>query len=315
MELVRTISEVRERIRQARAGGRTVGFVPTMGYLHDGHVALIEAARRAGHYTVVSIFVNPLQFGPQEDYERYPRDLERDARICRQAGVDLVFAPSVEEMYPAGRSRTFVEVTELTDGLCGRFRPGHFRGVATVVTKLFHIVQPDVAYFGQKDAQQVRVIQQMVADLDFPVQIEVVPTVREPDGLAMSSRNSYLSPEERRAATVLYRALKAAEALVAAGERDAERVRDAMRRTVEAEPLARLQYAEVVDWQSLRPVDTLRSETLLALAVYIGQTRLIDNLLLRVDDPPYGSSGSAHFQIRTGAEDLAIYARSQHHGM
>ncbi len=276
MQVVRTIAEVRA-IRRALPG--TWGFVPTMGYLHEGHLSLVRRARAENDHVAVSIFVNPTQFGPHEDYNRYPRDLERDLRLLEPLGVDLVFAPSVEEMYPPG-FQTWVIVEEVSRPLEGAARPGHFRGVATVVTKLFNIVQPDRAYFGQKDAQQAVVIRRMVQDLNIPVEIVVCPTVREPDGLAMSSRNTYLNPEERRAATVLFRALQAAKARYEQGERDAERLREAMREVIQAEPLARLDYVSVADPETLQELDRVEDRALLSLAVYIGKTRLIDNILL-----------------------------------
>ncbi len=276
MQVVRTIAEVRA-IRRALPG--PWGFVPTMGYLHEGHLSLVRRARAENDRVAVSIFVNPAQFGPHEDYDRYPRDLERDLRLLEPLGVDLVFAPSVEEMYPPG-FQTWVIVEEVSRPLEGAARPGHFRGVATVVTKLFHIVQPDRAYFGQKDAQQVAVIRRMVQDLNIPVEIVVCPTVREPDGLAMSSRNTYLNPEERRAATVLFRALQAAKARYEAGERDAERLREAMREVIGAEPLARLDYVSVADPETMQELNRVEGRALLSLAVYIGRTRLIDNILL-----------------------------------
>ncbi len=276
MQVVHTIAEVRAT-RRALPG--PWGFVPTMGYLHEGHLSLVRRARAENDHVAVSIFVNPTQFGPHEDYDRYPRDLERDLRLLEPLGVDLVFAPSVEEMYPSG-FQTWVVVEEVSRPLEGAARPGHFRGVATVVAKLFHIVQPDRAYFGQKDAQQVAVIRRMVRDLNFPVEIVVCPTVREPDGLAMSSRNTYLSPEERRAATVLFRALQAAKARYEAGERDAERLREAMREVIGAEPLARLDYVSVADPETMQELSRVEGRALLSLAVYIGKTRLIDNILL-----------------------------------
>jgi len=276
MQVVRTIAEVRA-IRRALPG--TWGFVPTMGYLHEGHLSLVRRARAENDHVAVSIFVNPTQFGPHEDYNRYPRDLERDLRLLEPLGVDLVFAPSVEEMYPPG-FQTWVIVEEVSRPLEGAARPGHFRGVATVVTKLFNIVQPDRAYFGQKDAQQAVVIRRMVQDLNIPVEIVVCPTVREPDGLAMSSRNTYLNPEERRAATVLFRALQATKARYEQGERDAERLREAMREVIQAEPLARLDYVSVADPETLQELDRVEDRALLSLAVYIGKTRLIDNILL-----------------------------------
>uniref|UniRef100_A0A7C1FCC5 Pantothenate synthetase n=1 Tax=Ammonifex degensii TaxID=42838 RepID=A0A7C1FCC5_9THEO len=284
MEVITTIPALRECLSGMRAKGKRVGFVPTMGFLHRGHVALMEATKAdpAVDLLVVSIFVNPLQFGPQEDYRDYPRDLERDKELCRAAGTDVLFVPAVEEMYPEGFA-TAVEVSGVTDVLCGRSRPGHFRGVATVVAKLFNIVQPDVAYFGMKDAQQVVVIQRMVADLNFPVAIKIHPTVREADGLAVSSRNTYLSPAERQAAPVLYRSLQHAAEAIRAGERDAAKVRELLVREIGAERLAVLDYAEVVSWPELKPVDELRAGNfLIAVAARFGRARLIDNELVEV---------------------------------
>ena len=235
VQLVHTIKAVRDAVADARRRGLKAGLVPTMGALHDGHGSLIEAARRECGYVVVSIFVNPLQFGPTEDYDRYPRTLERDVAYCGEKGADLVFAPEVREMYPSP-SLTFVSVEKITDTLCGASRPGHFRGVATVVSKLFNIVLPDVAYFGQKDAQQAAVIKRMVSDLNFPLTVAVVPTFREPDGLAMSSRNRYLSKEDRQAALVLYRSLQGAMSLLEHGERRPDVIRSYLRSTIEAEP-------------------------------------------------------------------------------
>ncbi len=279
MRQVTTESELRAAVGEARRAGQRVGFVPTMGALHEGHASLIRTARRETDFVVVSIFVNPTQFGPNEDYQRYPRTPQADAEICQREGVDLLFAPTVEEMYPPGFC-TWVEVTGLQDVLCGRFRPGHFRGVATVVLKLFNLVQPDIAYFGQKDAQQARIIRQMVRDLNVPVEIRVCPIVREPDGLAMSSRNAYLSPEQRRQATVLYRALCAANELVKQGERDAGRVREHMLQVIATVPEAVLDYAEIVDPETLQPVQQIKATVLAALAVKIGPARLIDNMTL-----------------------------------
>lgn len=276
MRVVHTIAEARA-VRRALPG--TWGFVPTMGYLHEGHLSLVRRARAENDRVAVSIFVNPTQFGPHEDYARYPRDLERDLRLLEPLGVDLVFIPSVEEMYPPG-FQTWVIVEEVSRPLEGASRPGHFRGVATVVAKLFNILQPDRAYFGQKDAQQTVVIRRMVQDLNIPVEIVICPTVREPDGLAMSSRNSYLNPEERRAATVLFRALQAAKARYEAGERDAERLREAMREVIRAEPLARIDYVSVAHPETLQELERVEGPALLSLAVYIGTTRLIDNLML-----------------------------------
>jgi pantoate--beta-alanine ligase len=280
--LADTIAAARQAVDQARRDRRVVGLVPTMGALHAGHVSLIRAARAEAGFVVVSIFVNPTQFGPHEDFERYPRPLERDLTECGRSGADLVFAPATQEMYTTS-FRTFVEVRELQEVLCGASRPGHFRGVTTVVLKLFEIVQPDVAYFGQKDAQQVRIIRQMARDLDVPVRIRVCPIVREPDGLALSSRNQYLDPSQRLQATVLFQALEEARALIAHGERDGARLREMMVRRVKTAPAAVLDYAAVVDADTLRPLEHLRGEVLLALAVKFGGTRLIDNMTIAVD--------------------------------
>ncbi len=275
--------EVFERIADLRAwrraGAGSLGLVPTMGYLHAGHLALVERARGENDRVVVSIFVNPTQFGPQEDFNRYPRDLERDLALLREARVDAVFAPSVAEMYPPGFA-TYVEVGDVTERLEGAARPGHFRGVATVVTKLFNIVQPDRAYFGQKDAQQLVVIRKMVADLAIPVEVVAVPTVREPDGLALSSRNVYLSPEERRAAVALSQSLFAARDRFQAGERDAEALRETVRALVAREPLVRLEYVSVADPETLEELSTVGDRALVSLAARVGATRLIDNVLL-----------------------------------
>lgn len=279
VQICRTINEIREFVRQARARGQTIGFVPTMGYFHEGHLALMREAGKACGAVVVSIFVNPLQFGPQEDFNEYPRDFTRDQKMAREAGVDAIFYPSEEEMYPAGFS-THVEVSGLTECLCGISRPVFFRGVATVVAKLFNIVLPDKAFFGQKDAQQALVIKRMVKDLNMPLEVVTVPTVREPDGLAMSSRNVYLDPRERQAATVLFRSLKIAERAVAGGERDATGLLQAVRQEIASEPLARVDYVEIRSLPDLKPVDWLEGPALLALAVRIGKTRLIDNAVL-----------------------------------
>jgi pantoate--beta-alanine ligase len=279
--LIETIEEMRRAVATARGRGLRVGFVPTMGALHDGHVRLIEHTRALADSVAVSIFVNPTQFGPHEDFERYPRTLEEDLARCREAGAAWVFAPSARDVYPNGPGSTFVEVPGLSDILEGAYRPGHFRGVATVVLKLFEIVRPDVAVFGQKDYQQQLVIRRMVRDLHVPVQVVTVPTVREPDGLALSSRNSYLNPSERRAAIVLWRALQAARQAVADGEHDAKRVRQILRETLESEGSADVEYAEVADAETLEPLDDLAPRRAVALvAVRIGPTRLIDNLPL-----------------------------------
>lgn len=276
MHVVETIEEVR-RLRRSLPG--SWGLVPTMGYLHAGHLSLVQRARAENDRVAVSIFVNPTQFGPNEDLATYPRDLPRDLELLRAADVDLVWAPPVSEMYPPG-FQTYVTVEEVTRVLEGAARPIHFRGVATVVTKLFLVCQPDRAYFGQKDAQQVVVVQQMVRDLGFPVQIVVCPTVREPDGLALSSRNVYLTPEQRRAAPVLYRALRAAQEAWQRGEHDGERLRAIMRAVLSEEPLAQTEYVSAADLHTLQELGDASQGVLLSLAVRIGRTRLIDNIRL-----------------------------------
>ncbi|MBE3589713.1 MAG: pantoate--beta-alanine ligase [Firmicutes bacterium] len=282
MRVARTVAEVRAAVAEARARGATIGFVPTMGYFHEGHLSLMRQSVAENGFTVVSLYVNPLQFAPTEDLAQYPRDFERDRRLAAEAGVDVLFAPDDAEMYPDGpqAQRTVVSVRGLNAVLCGRSRPTHFDGVTTVVTKLFHIVAPDRAYFGQKDYQQALIIRRMVRDLNFPVEIRVAPIVREPDGLAMSSRNAYLTPEQRAAAPVLHRALSEAAARIRAGERDAGRVRAFLRETISAAPHARLDYAEVVDPDTLEDVDTIQGPVLLAVAAYFGRARLIDNMLV-----------------------------------
>lgn len=279
MEVLTTVQEVRGYVKACRSQGKSIGLVPTMGFFHEGHLSLMRAARRECDVVVVSLFVNPTQFGPHEDYDRYPRDLERDRVMAQEVGVDLLFVPTVEEMYPPGYA-TYVEVERLTDIMCGRSRPGHFRGVATVVTKLFNIVQPDRAYFGQKDAQQALVIKRMVRDLNMPVDIRVMPIVREEDGLAMSSRNVYLSPEERQSALVLIKSLRRAEEMVRDGERSADRIKEAIRETIGSEQRARIDYVEVVDAEELKPLETIQGKALAAVAVFIGNARLIDNVIL-----------------------------------
>ena len=284
MEIIRTVEWMKQAARQAQAEGRVIGFVPTMGALHAGHMSLVEAARRETRPVVASIFVNPKQFAPNEDLAKYPRDFDADRELLADAGVDFLFAPSVEDMYPPG-FRTAVNVEGLSDRLEGRVRPGHFRGVATVVLRLFEIVSPRFAYFGRKDAQQARIIRQMICDLALETEIVTCPIVREQDGLAMSSRNAYLSPAERRAATVLFRALTHAQEMIVAGERDAARLAAAMRRILAEEALATPEYVEIVDSDSLEPVTFLRKESLVLLAARFGTTRLIDNMLIEVDDP------------------------------
>lgn len=280
MKIIKTIEDMRAAVREFKSAGEAVGFVPTMGFLHEGHLSLVRASRAGADRTVVSIFVNPTQFGPGEDLGRYPRDLDRDRAMLEREGVDVLFHPSPEEIYPAG-FKTTVEVHDLQDRLCGRSRPGHFRGVCTVVAKLFQIVRPNVAFFGQKDAQQAVIIRRMTRDMDLDVDVIVLPTVREPDGLAMSSRNSRLSAEERRAALVLVQGLELARTRCEAGEKDAAKVADAVRALIGREPLARIDYVEVVDPEDLSPVGRIEGEALVALAVFIGTTRLIDNTVIR----------------------------------
>jgi pantoate--beta-alanine ligase len=278
-----TTEEIRQAVGNARECGQTIGLVPTMGALHDGHASLMKKAREACDFIVVSIFVNPTQFGPNEDFNRYPRALEKDIEVCAAERVHVIFAPQAPDMFPPD-SRTFVEVAKLQDVLCGASRPGHFRGVATVVLKLFNIVQPDLAFFGQKDAQQVRILEQMTGDLNVPVRIVVCPIVREPDGLALSSRNHYLDADQRQAARALHQALQEAEKCVKAGERSAAALIEAMRAKIQAERGARLEYAAAVDAGSLEPMQRIQGKVLVALAVWFGSTRLIDNVLLDVDD-------------------------------
>ncbi len=279
MQVIRTVEAMRAWSLQSKRSGRRVGFVPTMGCLHEGHLSLVQLARRTADLVVVSIFVNPTQFLPGEDFEKYPRDPERDEALCRGAGVDVLFYPETGAMY-AGDHSVFVDEQRLSSGLCGASRPGHFRGVLTVVAKLFNCVQPDVAVFGQKDVQQARLISRMVRDLDFPVEMVVGPIVREPDGLAMSSRNQYLAPAERQDALCLRRALDRVEDLFAGGEREVERLLAAMMEVFRAIPSARVDYAEIVDDVTLEPLQKLDRRCLVVLAVWVGKTRLLDNTLL-----------------------------------
>jgi len=281
MTIVRSVSAMKALSRGWRREGRRIGFVPTMGYLHEGHLSLVRESKVRADVTVVSIFVNPTQFGPNEDFKKYPRDLEKDSAFLSEAGVDCLFYPDAAEIYPPNY-RTYVEVEGLQDRLCGRSRPGHFRGVATIVLKLFDIVGPDQAFFGAKDAQQVLIIGRMAADLDLDVEVVTCPIVREPDGLAMSSRNAYLTTDQRTAARVLSTSLRWADKAVGAGERDAGRLLSGIRSILEAEPLARIDYVEAVDPETLDPVAEIRGQVLVALAVFIGPTRLIDNIRLDV---------------------------------
>lgn len=278
MKIVGTVKEVREQVKEWKKQGLSVGFVPTMGYLHEGHKSLMDAARKGNDKVVVSIFVNPMQFGPTEDLATYPRDLNHDAALCESAGVDLIFHPEAEEMYEKDFC-SFVDMTGLTEGLCGKTRPIHFRGVCTVVNKLFNIVTPDHAYFGQKDGQQLAVIKRMVRDLNMDIEIVGCPIVREEDGLAKSSRNTYLSSEERKAALILSKTVALGKEL-AKTEKDANKVVEAMKKNIETEPLAKIDYVEAVDALSMAPVEKLEGICMLAMAVYIGKTRLIDNTLI-----------------------------------
>lgn len=277
LPIVASVSEIRKQLDRIRHDGKRIGLVPTMGALHGGHASLIEKARAECDFVVVSIFVNPLQFGPSEDFQRYPRPLEKDTALCAEKGADLIFAPGTNDMY-ASPQITFVEVTRITDHLCGAFRPGHFRGVATVVLKLFNIVQPDSAYFGEKDYQQLCVIRRMVDDFNLPLTVVSVPTFRESDGLAMSSRNVYLSGDERAAAPALYRALTVARERIASGETDAAAIKTAALKVLAAEPLVRVQYFEIVDPSEVQPVATIAGAVRIAAAIFIGKTRLIDNV-------------------------------------
>jgi pantoate--beta-alanine ligase len=274
-----TIAEMRAASRQSRRSGKRLGFVPTMGALHEGLLSLVRAAREAADVVAASIFVNPTQFAPNEDLASYPRSFERDCELLARAGVDLLFAPSIEEMYPSG-AVTWVTVEELSNKLDGRSRPGHFRGVTTVVSKLFHIVEPDIAFFGQKDAAQVAIIRRMVRDLNLPVEVAVCPIVREPDGLAMSSRNAYLNPEQRKSALVLHRSLTRVQELAHKGEVSADVLASRGRKEFAAEPSVRLDYFEIVNPETLDPIEDISNGALIAVAAYVGSTRLIDNFLI-----------------------------------
>ena len=280
MKLVPSIAEMRALSRAARSSGKRLGLVPTMGALHEGHLSLVRAARGKSDLIAASIFVNPTQFGPNEDFAKYPRTLENDCALLEREGVELIFAPPVEEMYPEG-AVTWVVVEGLSDRLCGKSRPGHFRGVTTVVAKLLHIVEPDFAFFGQKDAAQVAIIQRMVRDLNMPVAIEVCPIVRGADGLAISSRNAYLSAQERKSALILYRSLMRIQKLFENGERDSTKLISAAKQEFATEPNVRLDYVEVVDPETLAPEASFAQRTLVAVAAFVGQTRLIDNIVLQ----------------------------------
>ena len=280
MRVIRSIQEMYKLSESARKEGKIIGFVPTMGYLHEGHLSLIRIARKRCDLLVVSIFVNPTQFGPNEDLNSYPRDFERDSKLCEKEGVDVIFAPTAEEMYPDGYS-TWVEVKgPVTEVLCGAFRPGHFRGVTTVVAKLFNIVQPHFAVFGQKDAQQLVVIKKMTRELNFPVEIVAAPTVREKDGLAMSSRNEYLNENERKVAPKIYQSLILAKNMLLRGERDTEKIKNEMRKFLENAKLIKVQYIDIVDADTLEPLKNARGRVMVALAAFLGKARLIDNIIV-----------------------------------
>ena len=282
MKIVSTIEEVRAQVKEWKKEGLSIGFVPTMGYLHEGHMSLIDAAGENDR-VVVSIFVNPMQFGVGEDLESYPRDMERDSALCENAGAALIFHPQPEEMYHKDFS-SFVDMNTLTKGLCGKTRPIHFKGVCTIVTKLFHIVAPDRAYFGQKDAQQLAVIKRMVKDLNMPLTITGCPIIREEDGLAKSSRNTYLSPEERKAALVLSRSIFLGKEMVEKGERDCKKILASMTAEIEKEPLAKIDYVKIVDLDTMQQVEKIDRGILAAIAVYIGKTRLIDNFMYELEN-------------------------------
>ncbi|MBR3770741.1 MAG: pantoate--beta-alanine ligase [Clostridium sp.] len=279
MKVVKTIAEVKENVKSWRGAGESVSLVPTMGFLHNGHKSLMERAKRENDRVVVSVFVNPIQFGPNEDFKTYPRDLEHDMAVCESAGVDLIFAPEAEEMY-SKEFCSFVGMSVLTEDLCGKSRPTHFQGVCTVVSKLFHIVTPDRAYFGEKDAQQLAIIKRMVIDLSMDVEVIGCPIIREEDGLAMSSRNTYLSAEERKAALVLSKTLNLGEELAKQGVTDASELLAKMKENIEKEPLAQIDYVEAVNVLTMKPVEKITESTLVAMAVRIGATRLIDNRMI-----------------------------------
>ncbi|MHC4456238.1 MAG: pantoate--beta-alanine ligase [Planctomycetota bacterium] len=279
MEITKTIKSVRNLVKAARSQGKKIGLVPTMGALHIAHISLIEAAAKACDFVVVSIFVNPTQFGPAEDFEKYPRPIEADLEICKKAGVDVVFAPTTEQMYPQ-ENLTWVNVEKLTEQLCGKFRPAHFYGVATVCAKLFNIVEPDIAFFGQKDGQQAIVIKRMVADLNMPLEIVVCPTIREPDGLAVSSRNRYLTEQQKKDATLIYKSLQKCEKLIADGVTDSKTIINRMRKILQKAPSIKIEYISIVDAQTVQPLDQIAGKVMAAVAVKIGEARLIDNILI-----------------------------------
>lgn len=279
MKVVSDIDKMKTYARIMKKENKLVGLIPTMGYLHEGHLSLIRAARKQSDTVIVSIFVNPIQFGPDEDFEKYPRDIKKDEELARSCGVDVLFCPQKEAMYPENFS-TFVNVEKLTEVLCGKSRPGHFRGVTTVVMKLFEIIKPDIAYFGQKDAQQVYVIKKMIEDLNMDITMKIMPIIREADGLAMSSRNVYLTKSERKTASFLYGSLKLAEDLVASGEKSSRKITKKMRDLISEEPSIKIDYVSIVQTKSLKEIASVEGEILIAVAAFIGRTRLIDNVIL-----------------------------------
>lgn len=281
MKIINSPKEIQKYCNFLRIEGKTIGFVPTMGALHEGHLSLMRQARAENDVVIASIFVNPTQFGPNEDYSAYPRDLEGDSKLASGVGVDIIFAPSARDMYPYGYS-TFVDVEEITDKMCGASRPGHFQGVTTVVSKLFNLIHPHKAYFGQKDAQQCAVIKRMTVDLNFDIEIVIMPTIREKDGLAMSSRNKYLNPEERKSALVLINSLLLAENLIKSGEINASTIYQEMMSLINNEPSAKIDYISIVDSETLEAREMIKGSILIALAVYIGKTRLIDNIIIKI---------------------------------
>jgi len=283
MKIIAKLGKMRSVVKDVKSQGKTVGFVPTMGSLHEGHLSLVRESLRKTDVTVVSIFVNPAQFGPKEDFKDYPRDLKQDSEILEREGVDYLFVPDTDKIYPEGYE-TYVEVHDLEDKLCGRSRPSHFRGVCTVVLKLFNIITPDISFFGQKDAQQAIILKRMVQDLNLDLRIEVLPIIREKDGLAISSRNSYLNQKERKAALVLSRSLKEAQLMIKKGEKGSAAILGRTKEIINEEPLVKIDYVEVVDMDKLTPVTRIEKEVLVALAVFIGKVRLIDNTILRMKE-------------------------------
>lgn len=280
MKILKTVDEVREQVNTWKTSGYSVALVPTMGYLHEGHKSLIEKASSENDKVIVSVFVNPIQFGPNEDYDKYPRDIEKDSKLCESAGAELIFNPEVSEMYPE-EILTKVQVSKLTSGLCGGKRPGHFDGVCTVVSKLFNIVKPHRAYFGEKDAQQLAVIKKMVRDMNFDLEIIGCPIVREESGLAKSSRNSYLSDEEKKSALILSKSLFLTKDLIEKGEKSVDKIKEFLIKNLSSEPIAKIDYVEIVDFKTMENIKEINNETLIAIAVYIGKTRLIDNIIIR----------------------------------